>query len=182
MDIKSVQIQFIQYAFDSNQLQAEDISKMTCKSHESCLARARILLSCLEAGTLPNLVFSNKKKVNIQHHVNPQNDHVWSLDGEIGPQRVTWAQGVASVIVWAAVTKSERSPLVFIEQSIKRIIKMTSLLVHCCPGQKNTSKNVPEHFNKVWHHCTELKRCRSGYQPMFPTSLLKRNGSLHHLI
>ena len=83
MNINSVRIQFIQYAFHSNQLQAEDISKMTCKSHESCLARARIL-SSLEAGMLPNLIFSNKKKFNVQHHVNPHNDYVWSCDREVG--------------------------------------------------------------------------------------------------
>ena len=35
MNINSVQVQFIQYAFHSNQLQAEDASKMTCKSHKS---------------------------------------------------------------------------------------------------------------------------------------------------
>ena len=35
MNINSVQIQFIQYAFYSNQLQAEDALKMTCKSHKS---------------------------------------------------------------------------------------------------------------------------------------------------
>ena len=87
ININSVQIQFIQYAFHSNQLQAEDALKMTCKSHESCLARARILLSHLEA--LPNLVFSNEKKFDVQHHVNPQNDCVWSHDEEVGPQRVT---------------------------------------------------------------------------------------------
>ena len=34
---------------------------------------------------LPNLVFSDKKKFDIQHHVNPQNDHVWSCNGEVGP-------------------------------------------------------------------------------------------------
>ena len=34
-NINSVQIQFIQYAFHSNQLQSKDASKMTCKSHES---------------------------------------------------------------------------------------------------------------------------------------------------
>ena len=76
MNINLVQIKFIQYAFHSNQLQAENTLKMTCKNHESCLARARILLSCLEAGMLPNLIFSDKKKFNIQHHVNPQNNHV----------------------------------------------------------------------------------------------------------
>ena len=82
MNINSVQIQFIQYAFHSNQLQAEDALKMTCKSHKLRLARARILFSYPEAGMLPNLVFSNEKKFDVQHHVKPQNDHVWSCDGE----------------------------------------------------------------------------------------------------
>ena len=75
-------INSIRFPFES---QAEDTSKMTCKSHESHLARARILLSRLEAGTLPNLVFSDEKKFNVQHHVNPQNDHVWSHDGKVRP-------------------------------------------------------------------------------------------------
>ena len=83
ININSAKIQFIQYAFHLNQLQAEDASKMTCKSYESCLARARILLSRLEAGTLPNLVFNDEKKFDVQHHVNPQNDRAWSRDGEV---------------------------------------------------------------------------------------------------
>ena len=119
MNINSVQIQFIQDAFHSNQLQAENSLKMTCKSHESRLARARILLSRLKASTLPNLVFSDEKKFDVQHHVNPQNDRVWLRDGEVGPRRVTWAQGVSSVMVWAAVIEPGRSPLVFVEQGVK---------------------------------------------------------------
>ena len=59
---------------------------------------------------------------------------------------------------------------------------MTFLLIHCCPGQKNTSKNILGCFNKIWHCHTKLKRCRSGYQPMFPTSFLKKNGPLQHSI
>ena len=89
------------------------------KTVEKRLARARILLSRLEAGTLPNLVFSDEKKFDVQHYVNPQNNRVWSRDGEVGPQRVIRAQGAASVMVWAAVTKSGRSPLVFVEQGVK---------------------------------------------------------------
>ena len=53
---------------------------LLAKTVEKHLARARIL-SHLEAGMLPNLVFSDKKKFNIQHHLNPQNDHVWSHHG-----------------------------------------------------------------------------------------------------
>ena len=45
------------------------------------LPEPEILLSGLEAGTLSNLVFSNEKKFNVQHHVNPHNDRVWSCNG-----------------------------------------------------------------------------------------------------
>ena len=45
---------------------------LSAKTVEKRLARARILLSRLEAGMLPNLVFSDKKKFDVQHHVNPQ--------------------------------------------------------------------------------------------------------------
>ena len=92
---------------------------LSAKTVEKRLARARILLSRVEAGTLPNLVFSDKKKFDVQHHVNPQNDRVWSRDREVGPRRVTWAQGAASVMVWAAATESGRSPLVFVVQGVK---------------------------------------------------------------
>ena len=68
---------------------------------------------------LPNLVFSDEKKFNVQHHVNPQNDYVWSHDGKVEPQRVTRAQGATSVMVWAALTESGKNPLVFIDQGIK---------------------------------------------------------------
>ena len=61
------------------------LSNLVSKTVEKCLARARILLSCLQANMLPNLVFSNKKKFDFQHYVNSQNDHVWSHDGEVGP-------------------------------------------------------------------------------------------------
>ena len=43
----------------------------------------------------------------------------WSRDGKVRPRRVTQAQGAASVMVWAAVTKSGRSSLVFVEQGVK---------------------------------------------------------------
>ena len=64
------------------------------KTVEKYLARARILLSRLEAGTLPNFVFSDEKKFDV--HVNPQNDRVWSRDGEVGLRRVTPPKGCVS--------------------------------------------------------------------------------------
>ena len=85
----------------------------------NALPEPEILLSHLEAGMLSNLIFSNKKKFDIQHHVNSQNDRVWSCDGKVGPRRVTRVQGTVSVMVWGAITKSGRSPLVFVEQDVK---------------------------------------------------------------
>ena len=89
------------------------------KTVEKRLARARIVFSRLEAGPLPYLVFSNEKKFNVQHHVNHQNNCIWSCDGKVGPQRVTGAQGAVSVMVWEAIAKSGRSSLVFVEQGVK---------------------------------------------------------------
>ena len=72
------------------------------KTVEKHLARARFLLSRLEAGMLPNFVFSDEKKFDVQHHVNPQNDRVWSRDGggrtsksHLGP-RVGVSDGLGS--------------------------------------------------------------------------------------
>ena len=145
-----------------------------------------ILLSCLEAGMLSNLVFSDKKKLDVQHHVNLQNDRVWSCDGEVGPRRVTQVQGMASVMVWAPVTESVRSPLVFVEQGVKlnqenyqNDILVGSLL----PWTKEHFKKCPRMFQLDSEPSHGAKKTQKWlYQPMFPTSFPKRNGPLHHPI
>ena len=54
MNINSVQIQFIQYAFHSNQLQAEDALKMTCKSHKSHLEAFSTIPFIVSSSVPPN--------------------------------------------------------------------------------------------------------------------------------
>ena len=54
MNINSVQIQFIQYAFHSNQLQAEDALKMTCKSHKSHAGPFLTIPSIVSSSVSPN--------------------------------------------------------------------------------------------------------------------------------
>ena len=39
--------------------------------------------------------------------------------GEIDARVVTCSQGAASLMVWAAVTETRRSPLIFVEQGVK---------------------------------------------------------------
>ena len=48
-----------------------------------------------------------------------QNDRIWSRKGKVESWVVTQRQGAASVMVWAAVTETGRSPLVFVNHGIK---------------------------------------------------------------
>ena len=48
------------------------------------LQRCKILLSRIQDGTLPNLVFSDEKKFDVEHHFNTQNVRVWSRNGDEG--------------------------------------------------------------------------------------------------
>ena len=83
------------------------------------LQRSQILLSCIQDGTLPNLIFSDEKKFDVEQHFNTQNDRVWSKDGVEGSRVVTRKQYPTSVMVWAAVTESGKSPLFFVDQGVK---------------------------------------------------------------
>ena len=124
---------------------------LSTKNAEKCLARAKILFSHIEVGTLPNIVFSDEKKFDVQNHVNPQNDRVWSSDGEMGPRTATQAQRAEFVMVLATVTKSGRSSLVFIKQRVKlnqenyhNDILVDSLL----PWAKKHFKKQPQTFQQ----------------------------------
>ena len=54
MNINLVQIQFIQYAFYSNQSQAEDTLKMTCKGHQSHPGAFLTIASIVSYSVPPN--------------------------------------------------------------------------------------------------------------------------------
>ena len=56
MNINLVQIQFIQYAFHSNQLQAEDASKITCKCQESHPGAFSTIPSIVSSSVPPNFM------------------------------------------------------------------------------------------------------------------------------
>ena len=92
---------------------------LSASSVEKRKQRAQIILSRITAGTLPNLVFSDEKKFDIQQHVNVQNDRIWSRTANAESRIVTRRQGAASVMVWGAVTETGRSPLVFLDDGVK---------------------------------------------------------------
>ena len=87
----------------------------------------------MKDGTVPNLVFTDEKKFDVQQCLNHQNDRVlsrdgsvegrrvWSRDGSVGGRRVWSRDGSVegrrvsrrrnplSVMVWAAITATGRS-------------------------------------------------------------------------
>ena len=83
------------------------------------LKRSREILKRIKSGTLSNLVFTDEKKFDVQQSVNHQNDRVWTRNGLTNSRRVTRRQNPSSVMVWAAITATGRSPFVFIPSGVK---------------------------------------------------------------
>ena len=69
------------------------------------LQRLMILLSPIQDDTLPNLVFSDEKKFDFEHHFNTQNDRVWLMNEDEGSRVGATRQCSASVMVSTAVTQ-----------------------------------------------------------------------------
>ena len=63
------------------------------------LDRCQPILNLTKDGTVPNLVFTNKKKFDVQQCLNHQNDRVWSRDLSVEGRRVSRHQNPLSVMV-----------------------------------------------------------------------------------
>lgn len=89
---------------------------------EKRLTRSRLLLNRIRDGTLPNIIFSDEKLFSVQQSHNHQNDRVLSRSLEAIPGnagKVFRTQKPASVMVWAAISESGKSLLVFVPQGVK---------------------------------------------------------------
>ena len=93
--------------------------QLTAQVVDKRLQRCKSLLSRIKDSTLPNLVFSDEKKFDIEHYFNTQKDRVWSRNEDEGSRVVARKQCPASVMVWAAVTESGRSLLFFVDRGMK---------------------------------------------------------------
>ena len=81
--------------------------------------KCRKFLEDIDEGILPNLVFTDEKKFDIQQVVNHQNDRIWASSSSTEGRIVTRRQNPQSVMVWAAVTATGRSPLLFVPSGVK---------------------------------------------------------------
>jgi inhibitor of nuclear factor kappa-B kinase subunit alpha len=100
----------------------QSVHELTTKKKATRLTRAKALKVRHASGELDNLVFSDEKVFTIQQYVNKQNDRVWATSkSSINADnfRATHTQGAASVMVWAAITATGRTPLVFVPVGVK---------------------------------------------------------------
>ena len=89
---------------------------------EKRLTRCKLLLQRIKDGTLPNIIFSDEKLFTVQQSHNHQNDRILSKSIASIPSnagKVFRSQKPASVMVWAAVSKKGKTPLIFIPQGVK---------------------------------------------------------------
>ena len=139
------------------------------------LQRCKNLLSHIQDGTLPNLVFSIENKFDVEHHFNIQNDRVWSRNGNVGSRVLARKQCPASVMVWAAVTESGRSPLVFDQgtkynqQNYRDDILVGALL----PWAREHFKNRPWSFQQDSAPSHEAKNTQEWLSKNVPHFITK---------
>ena len=81
--------------------------------------KCKKLLQDITEGTLPNLVFTDEKKFDIQQAVNQKNNRVWVSSSTTEGRIVTRCQNLQSVMVWVAVTTTGRSLLLFVPTGVK---------------------------------------------------------------
>ncbi|KAF2879859.1 hypothetical protein ILUMI_26316 [Ignelater luminosus] len=92
--------------------------------------RAKELLRLAASGDFPNIVFSDEKNFPIEQFVNTQNDRVYLTERtyeNLKHRLVTRSNYPSQIMVWAAVTATGRSPLVFIEPGVKVYIYEATL-------------------------------------------------------
>ncbi|XP_029639704.1 uncharacterized protein LOC115214814 [Octopus sinensis] len=66
--------------------------------------RSRLILRQIAECTLPNLMFTDEKKFDIEQTINNQNDRLWSVSDSVEVRLVNRRQSPQSIMVWAAVT------------------------------------------------------------------------------
>ena len=92
--------------------------ELTANHVTTTAQNGREMLQDMADGTLPNLVFTDEKKFDIQQVASQQNDRVWASSSSTEGRIVTRRQNPQSVMVWAAATETGRSPLLFVPSGV----------------------------------------------------------------
>ena len=147
--------------------------------------RAKILLNRLKGGTEKGeIVFSDEKLFSVEAKFNTQNDRILGKSPKDLPdhlQFVSRRQKPLSVMVWGAISKSWKSPLIFVKEGVKVNTDsyVNDILTPALASMKEKFKNKSFTFQQDGCLLTHQRRRRSGAKSTFLHSGPKICG--HHL-
>lgn len=127
----------------------QKIHQLTDAQKKVRAERVKRLLARHAKHEIPNIVFSDEKIFTVEQVVNKQNDRIYLDSSEkhhLNEYSATRTQKPASVMVWAGVTSSGWTPLVFVPAGVKinQAEYQNRVLEHCLlPWSKKHFKKKP---------------------------------------
>ena len=122
MDEKSVRT-IVKWDLKLSPFKMTNRQQLTDLQKQKRLDRSKILLNAMKDGTQAGeIVFSDEKMFTVEAKFNSQNDRILAKSADSIPPSVKTVfrrQKPASVMVWAAVSESWRSPLIFVKEGAK---------------------------------------------------------------
>ena len=147
---------------------------LTDLQKEKRLARAKILLNKLKAGTdTDEIIFSDEKLFTVESSFNRQNDRVLAKSSADIPdltRSVFRRQKPSSVMVWAVISKTWKSPIIFVPQGVKvnTNVYIDTILTPALQAAKKHFKDKPFIFQQDGAPSHTSKKTQKWCQDHFP--------------
>ena len=153
--------------------------KMQTRQHltdlqkEKRLAWAKILLNKLKTGTdMSKIIFSDEKLFTVEAIYNQQNDRVLAKSSADIPDstRSVFRRQKPSVMVWAAISKTWKSPIIFVPQGAKVNTNayIKTILTSALQAAKKHFKDKPFIFQQDAAPSHTSKKTQKWCQDHFP--------------
>ena len=146
------------------------ITLKSCKR----LERAQLLLRELKVGMAEQeIIFSDEKLFTIEASINNQNDRFYaksSADIKDSVKTVFRRKKSSSLMVWAAISKTWTSPLIFVEQGVKINSDhyINNILVPALEEMKKHFKDQPFTFQQDGAPTHTSRKTQDWCQRHFP--------------
>lgn len=98
------------------------LAGLSADQKQKRLDRCKALLLRHDDEDVENVVFADEKLFMVEEHLNPQNDRIYAAAFEDIPENlrtIEHFQHSSSVMVWGAVSKRGKFPLIFVEKGVK---------------------------------------------------------------
>ena len=137
--------------------------------------RAKILLNRLKGGTEKGeIVFSDEKLFSVEVKFNTQNDRILGKSPKDLPDHLRFVsrrQKPSSVMVWGAISKSWKSPLIFVKEGVKvnTDLYVNDILTPALASMKEKFKNKSFTFQQDGAPSHTSKKTQKWCEEHFPS-------------